>query len=95
MLMERGVDRYTPAGLLALDLTLKHEGQAQEAGGLRKVTFEMRAVAFGPQAKALGQWPLGQLGDFAGFLGATRNGKGVVLHITQFSKAPSCTLQTE
>ena len=83
--MEKGPPRYTPAGLPALDMVLKHEGQVAEAGALRKVSLEIRAVAFGVQASGLGTWTLGQAGRFAGFLAAARNGKGVVLHITSAS----------
>ena len=41
-LLERGAVRYTPAGLPALDLSLKHESQLTEAGQLRKVSVEIR-----------------------------------------------------
>lgn len=78
-----GPMRYTPAGLPALDIVLRHEGQQAEAGGVRKVNLELRAVAFGNLAETLRRWTLGQAGDFAGFLASARNGKGVVLHVTQ------------
>ena len=45
--MERGALRYTPAGLPALDLSLKHESEVSEDGQPRKVSLEIRAVAIG------------------------------------------------
>ena len=46
-LVERAALRYTPAGLPALDLSLKHESEVSEDGQPRKVSMEMRAVAIG------------------------------------------------
>ena len=36
-LVEKGAVRYTPAGLAAFDLSLKHESQVSQAGAPRKV----------------------------------------------------------
>ena len=82
--VERGPMRYTPAGLPALDLGLKHESPVSEAGQPRKVSLEMRAVGIGTVAERLGKLAVGDTAGFAGFLGPTRNGKGVLLHITEF-----------
>ncbi len=81
-LVERGVLRYTPAGLPALDLQLKHESELMEDGVARKVLMELRAVAIGAITQALGSMALGEAGLFGGFLAAARNGRGVLFHIT-------------
>lgn len=81
--------RYTPAGLPALDLGLRHESQLTEAGHPRKVVFELRAVGIGAVAEQLGKLAVGDTVGFAGFLGPTRNGRGVLLHITEFEPTRS------
>lgn len=83
-LVERGAVRYTPAGLLACDFGLKHESQVTEAGVARKVSLEMRAVVIGDLAQRLIALPIGTTGIFAGFLTHQRNGRGTVLHVTEF-----------
>ncbi|MBP8190466.1 MAG: primosomal replication protein N, partial [Aquabacterium sp.] len=52
-ILERKALRYTPAGLPALDLVLKHESEVVEAQWTRKVQLEVKAVAIGPIAQAL------------------------------------------
>ena len=81
--IERSAMRYTPAGLPALDLKLKHESEVSEDGQPRKVSLEMRAVAIGAITKAANVLALGTPCTFAGFLGATRNGKGLVFHVNE------------
>ena len=81
-LVERGAVRYTPAGLPALDMVLKHESEVSEDGLPRKVSLEIKAVAIGVITRSVGAMALGSLATFAGFLGATRNGRGLVFHIT-------------
>ena len=76
--------RYTPAGLPALDLMLKHESQALEDGRPRKVVLELRAVALGAVTRSLDAQALGSDGHYTGFLGAARNGRGVLFHITDY-----------
>jgi primosomal replication protein N len=83
-LVERGAVRYTPAGLPACDLGLKHESQVTEAGMPRKISLEIRAVALGEIAQRLLKLELGTTGTFAGFLTNQRNGRGTVLHVTEF-----------
>ena len=82
-LAERGALRYTPAGLPALDLTLKHESQVMQDGKARQVWFEIRARAIGEITQRVALLDLGSTHGFAGFLGSQRNGKGVVFHITE------------
>ena len=82
-LVERGAMRYTPAGLPALDLSLKHESEVTEAGRPRKVSVEIRAVGIGAVAEQLQKLAVGSTAGFAGFLGSQRNGKGVLFHVTE------------
>jgi primosomal replication protein N len=81
--LERGALRYTPAGLPALDLGLRHESALSEAGQLRKVSVEIRAVAIGEIARRLAMLEIGSESGFAGFISAQRNGRGVVFHVTE------------
>ena len=86
-LVQRSALRYTPAGLPALDLSLAHESTVSEDGQPRKVSFEMRAVGIGAVTQTLGALALGQGGTFAGFITATRNGRGLLFHITSVEAA--------
>ena len=81
-LVERGSTRYTPAGLPALDLGLKHESEVMEDRQSRKLHLMMRAVAIGEITRAIAVLPLGQVATFAGFVAASRNGRGLVFHVT-------------
>ena len=82
VLVERQALRYTPAGLPALNLGLKHESTLSEDGQPRKVSMELRAVAIGGITQPLGSMALGAGGLFGGFLASARNGRGLLLHIT-------------
>jgi primosomal replication protein N len=42
----------------------------------------MRAVAIGEITRAIAALPLGQSATFAGFVAASRNGRGLVFHVT-------------
>ena len=92
-LVERGATRYTPAGLPALDLSLKHESEVMEDRQPRKLSMEMRAVAVGEITRAVAALPLGQIAAYAGFLASGRNGRGVVFHVTAVDA--SSELRTE
>jgi primosomal replication protein N len=81
-LAERGAVRYTPAGLQALDLLLKHESEVSEDGTPRKVSIDIKAVAIGEITRRVGALALGGRGLFGGFLASGRNGRGLVFHIT-------------
>ena len=82
-LAERGALRYTPAGVPALDLNLKHESDVTQDGSTRKVSVEVRARALGEITRKVAQLELGSEHGFAGFIGSQRNGKGVVFHVTE------------
>ena len=84
-IIERKALRYTPAGLPALDVVLEHESEVTEAQLPRKVKVEIRAVAMGPIAQQLNLQPVGVPLGIVGFLGAPRNGRGVLLHITELN----------
>ena len=86
-LVERRTLRYTPAGLPALDFELKHESELSEDGQPRKVSLQIRAVALGRITQPLAALPLGSTGQFAGFLAAARNGRGLLFHVTGFEPA--------
>jgi primosomal replication protein N len=75
--------RTTPAGLPAIDLSLRHESMVTEDGRPRKVSFEIAARAVGSITGPLAAAEIGSSHGFAGFLGARRNGRGVVFHITE------------
>ena len=80
-IVERAALRFTPAGLPALDMSLRHASDVAQLGSPRKVAFEIRARAIGPITEALLAAELGADLVFAGFLGAQRNGRGIVFHI--------------
>lgn len=90
-LLELGLVRYTPAGLMALDLGLKHESQVQEAGRPRKVSMEIKAVAIGEICKRLQALGVGGAALFEGFLTNQRNGRGTIFHVTAFRPASTQT----
>ena len=80
-IVERGALRFTPAGLPALDLSLKHESELSQLGANRRISVEIRARAVGPVTETLLAAELGVEHGFAGFIGAQRNGRGIVFHI--------------
>ena len=84
-LLERGAVRYTPAGLAAIDCRLQHASTVSEDGQPRQVSLEIKALAIGAMSRPLGALALGQSGLFAGFLATTRNGRGMLFHITELS----------
>ena len=88
-LVERGAVRYTPAGLPALDLLLKHESQVSEDGQPRKVSMEIRAVAIGAITRQLLPLAIGSFLQVAGFLTAARNGRGLSFHVTEVEASAS------
>ncbi len=82
-LVERGALRYTPAGLPAVDLSLKHESSVTQDGQPRQVSVEIKARAIGEITQRLAGVEMGSTHGFAGFLGSQRNGRGVVFHVTE------------
>ena len=88
-LVERGVVRYTPAGLPAIDCRLQHESTLTEDGQPRKVSLEIKALAIGAIARPLGVLVLGSFAQFGGFLASARNGRGLLFHITELTAGAS------
>jgi primosomal replication protein N len=85
-LLERADLRYTPAGIPALDCTLRHQSMQPEAGGERNVECDLHAVAFGEVARRLSGFPAGSALRCEGFLARRyRTGHAVALHITRFT----------
>jgi primosomal replication protein N len=82
-LLQRAAPRHTPAGLPALDLVLRHESTVEQAGHPRRLSLEMKAQAVGEVTAVLAAMPLGGQACFAGFLAASRNGRGWLFHVTE------------
>jgi primosomal replication protein N len=82
-MVERAALRYTPAGLPALDVSLKHESEVVHDGRPRKVWFEIKARGVGAITESLARTELGAERRFGGFLGSQRNGRGIVFHVTE------------
>ena len=80
--------RFTPAGLPALDVSLRHDSEVVQLGQPRRVGFEIRGRAIGAMAEQLQGEPLGEPRDFEGFIGAQRNGRGTVFHIERIETKP-------
>ena len=86
-LLARDPLRYTPAGIAAVDCTLRHESQQREAGGERKVECELHAVAFADVARSLCDVPVERTVRCEGFLARRyRTGTTLALHITGFTE---------
>ena len=83
-LIELDALRYTPARVAVLKFRLQHDSSQREAGGERKVSCEIGAVAFEREAKLLAAAKLGSKVKVNGFLAAkSRTSKAVVLHATE------------
>jgi primosomal replication protein N len=86
-LLARDPLRHTPAGIPALDCTLRHESQQHEAGGQRRVDCELHAVAFADVARSLCDVPADAALRCEGFLARRyRTGTTLALHITRFTQ---------
>jgi len=80
--------RYTPAGLPVVEMLLDHASEVLEAGQLRRVAFQLPAVALGDMALLLADAPLGAGLHVQGFLAPMRKGSGkMVLHVQQAQRA--------
>ena len=62
-------------------MSLHHHSEISQAGSVRKIDFEIRGRAIGPITEAVLAAELGTDQVFSGFLGAQRNGRGIVFHI--------------
>ena len=86
-IQQLGQIRYTPAGLMALDASLKAESEVVEAGKTRKVSLEIKAVGVGEVARQLQSLGVGGTAVFRGFLTHQRNGRGFIAHVTVIEPA--------
>ncbi|RZL49205.1 MAG: primosomal replication protein N [Variovorax sp.] len=86
-IQQLGLVRYTPAGLMALDASLKADSEVIEAGKPRKISLEIKAVAVGELAKQLQALGVGGHAIFRGFLTHQRNGRGFIAHVTMIEPA--------
>ena len=83
-LIELDALRYTPAGVPVLKFRLQHDSVQTEAGGERKVSCEIAAVAFEREAKLLAAAKLGSNVKVTGFLAArSRSSRTLMLHATE------------
>lgn len=79
---ERAPVRYTPAGLVALDLWLEHESRLpQEEGGMRTVRLKIKALALGDLAERLASLSLESARRFEGFLTTPYRRRSILFHI--------------
>ncbi len=84
-LSERGELRYTPAGIPAIDVTLRHASTQAEAGVERSVECELTGVAYGEPAEALAAVAPGSLLRCKGFLARRwRTGITLAMHLNSF-----------
>jgi primosomal replication protein N len=82
-LVRRGALRYTPAGLPAVDFELQHESSVVQDGQERKVSMSLKALAIGSIVPSVAGLALGAPAVFDGFLAASRNGRGLLYHVTE------------
>ena len=76
--------RRTPAGVAVLKFRVEHESTQIEAGGERKVSCEVEAVAFEREAQLLASVSLGMGLKLSGFMDRkSRSSQKLVLHATQ------------
>ena len=78
-----GLQRYTPAGILTLDLLLKHQSRQSEAEGKRQVELAIKAIAFDGVAREILSFDMNNVYRFSGFLATRAYAKQVFFHITR------------
>lgn len=73
--------RATPAGIPVAEFSLRHLSTQAEAGGSRRVEFEMPAIAFGALAQRVAREQSGTSVVARGFLASRgKPGTQVILH---------------
>jgi primosomal replication protein N len=83
-LIELDTLRHSPAGVPVLKFRIQHDSSQTEAGGVRKVSCEIAAVAFEREAKLLAAAKLGSNVTVTGFLAAkSRTSRSLVLHASE------------
>jgi primosomal replication protein N len=82
-LLERGVTRYTPAGVEVVEFLLGHSSRQIEATSERQVGCEMSCIAIGQTAQLLNASKVGDALVVSGFLAArSLKRRSPVLHVT-------------
>ena len=90
-LLERGVVRYTPAGLPVIDCRLQHESTVTEDGQPRRISLEIKALAIGAIARPMSALMLGQTALYGG--SSTSTAPDVVVRTTRERSVfpPACS----
>lgn len=84
-LAERGLLRYSPAGVPLLSATLRHASQQLQAGASRAVELELAAVFAGQLAERADRVALGASIRARGFLAPRRKASRLMqLNVTEF-----------
>ena len=83
--------RYSPAGVPVLDCVLTHTSQALEAGAMRQVSANIKAVALGAVAQQLDQQTLGQTAVFEGFIASPASRRSVIRPMPQAAASSAVT----
>jgi primosomal replication protein N len=87
-ILERDILRYSPAGVPIVSAIVAHSSEQAEAGGTRRVEFDITALAAGEISGRFSRAELGASLQFTGFLARkNRNSKALVFHIIDFSAA--------
>lgn len=87
-LLERGILRYTPAGVPVIEFRVVHASEQMEAGTARNVECELACVALGPTALLLKEASPGTEFTVSGFLAAKSLKQMMpVLHVTMIEFA--------
>jgi primosomal replication protein N len=85
-IVEISAQRFTPAGLAALDLLLEHEMELVELGRKRQVRLTIKAIVMGDLVEPVSKISLGSECKFLGFLVSPKSYKTVIFHIQEVSK---------
>jgi primosomal replication protein N len=83
---EISAQRFTPAGIPALDLLLEHEMSLEELEHKRLVKLSIRGLVIGELVDTIRNIPLGVEYKFLGFLVSPKSFKTVIFHIQEVSK---------
>ena len=81
-MLERGVTRYTPAGIPVVEFLLAHASRQVEAATERQVDCEMSCIALGQTAQLLSVAKVGDSVMVEGFLAArSLKRRNPILHV--------------
>lgn len=81
-IIQLGIPRYTPAGIIITELKLGHRSYQAEAGSQRKVICELPAIAIANAAEKVFSMGAGSNVKLVGFLAVKgRIGDQLILHV--------------